>query len=46
MDEKVFESKKSNTDQFQKSLDSLKYDYETLINRLGSQIQELVSRVK
>ena len=38
MDEKVFESKKQNADGFTKNLDSLKYDYESLINRLGSQI--------
>jgi len=36
MDEKVFESKKNNADSFAKSLDSMKYDYESLINRLGS----------
>ena len=46
MDEKVFESRKVNADTFQKSLDSIKYDYETLINRMGSQIQELVARLK
>jgi hypothetical protein len=46
MDEKLFESKKQSADAFTKNLDSLKYDYESLINRLGSQIQELISRVK
>jgi hypothetical protein len=46
VDERVFEGRKLTTDTFQKNLDSLKYDYESLINRLGSQIQELISRVK
>ena len=45
-DEKIFESRKQNAEAFTKNLDSLKYDYESLINRLGSQIQELISRVK
>lgn len=38
VDEKAFETKKSSAETFQKSLDSLKYDYESLINKLGSQV--------
>lgn len=38
MDEKVFESRKQGADVFKKDLDSLKFDYESLINRLGTQI--------
>eukprot|EP00347_Sterkiella_histriomuscorum_P008751 403343892 len=46
MDEKVFDSRKQNADSFTKNLDTMKFDYESLINRLGSQIQELISRLK
>lgn len=46
MDEKAFETRKLSGETYQKSIDSMKFDYESLINRLGSQVQELITRVK
>ena len=40
------EVKKVTQEVLTKSLEAVTYDYETLINRLGSQIQDLISRVK
>lgn len=38
MDEKCFESRKLGAETYNKNLDSLKYDYESLVNRTGSQL--------
>lgn len=46
VDDKATETKKVTQEVLSKSLEAVKFDYETIINRLGSQIQDLVSRVK
>lgn len=46
VDDKASETKKVTQEVLTKSLEAVKYDYETIINRLGQQVQELVTRVK
>jgi ElaB/YqjD/DUF883 family membrane-anchored ribosome-binding protein len=46
VDDKSTETKKVTQEVLTKSLEAVKYDYETIINRLGQQVQELISRVK
>ena len=46
IDDKAAETKKVTQEVLSKSLEAVKYDYETIINRLGQQVQELVTRVK
>lgn len=46
VEDRAAETKKVTQEVLQKSLEAVKYDYETIINRLGAQVQELISRVK
>ena len=46
IDDKAAETKKVTQEVLSKSLEAVKYDYETIINRLGSQVQELITRIK
>lgn len=46
VEDKVSETKRVTQEVLSKSLEAVKYDYETIINRLGAQMQELISRVK
>ena len=46
VEDKGTETKKTINELLAKSLEAVKYDYETIINRLGSQISELITRVK
>ena len=46
VDDKATETKRVTQEVLTKSLEAVKYDYETIINRLGQQVQELITRVK
>jgi DNA-binding ferritin-like protein len=46
VEDKAAETKRVTQEVLSKSLEAVKYDYETLLNRLGAQMQELVTRVK
>ena len=46
VEDKGTETKRVTQEVLTKSLEAVKYDYETIINRLGQQIQEIITRVK
>lgn len=46
VEDKATETKKVTQEVLSKSLEAVKYDYETIINRLGQQVQDLISRLK
>ena len=46
VEDKGTETKKVTQEVLTKSLEAVKYDYETIINRLGQQVQELITRIK
>ena len=46
LDDRVLDTKKASQESLGKSLEQAKFDYESLINRLGTQIQDVIARLK
>lgn len=46
LEERTSDTKRVTQEVLSKSLEAVKHDYETIINRLGAQIQELLTRLK